>query len=193
MDLKVLFRDHFQGGTPGHNLIRKFYTRYADLLRHANLTDLDDIVHEIYASISKTDFTRVRNPEHYIMRAIKLQCWSLLDKAFRVKQRFHVAGQATQVNGRDDPSTTLAADEDPSETLQERELIVLINLFKETIRPGEAQILNHLIDMTPREEIAQLMNLNMNTLDTQIRRLRIKLVRHLSSMGYAHPSFRKFA
>ena len=193
MDSKTLYRNHFQNGTPGYTLIRNFYIRYADLLRYASLIDLDDIVHEVYASISRTDFTKVRNREHYIMRAIKLHCWSLIDKSSRMKQH-RGASQIpeAQINGTDDTWMTSGAEADPVESLQERELLVHINLFKEAIRPAEAQILNHLIDMTPREEIARSLNLNLNTLDTQIRRLRIKLVRYLSPMGYSHPSFHRF-
>ena len=52
--------------------------------------------------------------------------------------------------------------------------------------------LNNLIDEIPRKEIAEKSNINMNTLDTQIRRLRIKMVAFLKDAGFEFRSFDKY-
>jgi len=196
MDSDILHQHYFKEGTTGHALMKRFYARYADLLRYANLLELNDVVHEVYVSISRSDLSHVYNIEHYIMRAIKLHCWSLIDNASRQKRRSHENRPIRTMQDAewsDDTPEPPATNTDPTEALQHQELLVHINLFKEFVSPGEARILNHMIDGTPREEIARSLDLGLNTLDTRIRRIRIKLVRYLVSMGHFHPSFKRFA
>jgi len=143
MDAAILHQNHFKQGTTGYALMKRFYTRYADLLRYANLIELNDVVHEVYVSISRSDLSEVHNIEHYIMRAIKLHCWSLIDKAHRQKERFHENRPIRNFEGSEWPDTMSApadANTDPTEILHHQELLVHINLFKDFVSPGEVKI-----------------------------------------------------
>jgi hypothetical protein len=72
------------------------------------------------------------------------------------------------------------------------ELLACVNLFKAHVGLKEARLLNLLIDETPRTEMAALLDLNANTLDTNIRRLRIRLAEYLRGLGYSYKVFEKF-
>jgi DNA-directed RNA polymerase specialized sigma24 family protein len=174
-------------------VIQRFYSRYADVLARAHLIELNDAVHEVFASLAKTEFGQVRNTEHYIMRAIKLHCWSLLDKAIRQKSRATVPPESTagNDNGADILAQTANSHEHPTE-LDGMELLSNLSLFKAAAGERDARLLNLLIDETPRSEMARLLELNMNTLDTHIRRLRIRLVEYLRGLGYSYKAFERF-
>ncbi|MEJ2615244.1 MAG: helix-turn-helix transcriptional regulator, partial [Ignavibacteriaceae bacterium] len=66
-----------------------------------------------------------------------------------------------------------------------KELFNHINTFKFQLKQNEVKLLNYLIDEKTRYEIAEEINLNLNTLDTHIRRLRIKFSRFLRKSGYS--------
>lgn len=195
MNIHTLHGKYLQQGTAGYAVIRRFYYRYADLLTRANLIDIDDIVHEIFLSLSKTDFRQVRVVEHYVMRAIKLHCWSLLDKAVRLKS---VAPERQRRNDLDEPEGSRMPDSqepdhpEPLAELEGMELLSNLNLFKCQLNSRDARLLNLLIDGTARSEIAEFLGLNMNTLDTNIRRLRIRLADHLRDLGYTYKALEKF-
>jgi DNA-directed RNA polymerase specialized sigma24 family protein len=173
-------------------VIRRFYSRYTDVLAHSTIVSVDDVVHEVFVSLSKTDFAKVQNVEHYVLRAIKLHCWTLLDKAIRLR-----ALVGDNADDRDSDETTKGAlkerliTDHPTE-LEGIELLACVNLFKAQVGLKEARLLNLLIDETPRSEMADLLGLNMNTLDTNIRRLRIRLVEYLRGLGYTYKAFEKF-
>lgn len=146
-------------------------------------------MHEVFIAVAKTDFEKVRNTEHYVMRTVKLQCWSLLDKAIRQKAR--TAGSVATDNP--DDQHIAAREPEQASAIDEMELLAQVNLFKDQASDREVRLLNLLIDETPREEIAALLALNMNTLDTHIRRLRIRLGQYLRSLGYTYKSLERFS
>lgn len=194
MNTDSLYKEYFQRKTAGYAIIRKFHSQYADLLVKASLVSIDDVVHEIFLSISKTDFSEVRNVEHYIMRAIKLHCWSLLDKAIRRKAisvKNEAVGEKKEESHEQDQ---IAANQnDQLSVLEGNDLLLQINLFKTRLDPVEATLLNSLIDESERAEIADSLGMNLNTLDTKIRRLRIKLAEYLKRHGYVHKGMERFS
>jgi DNA-directed RNA polymerase specialized sigma24 family protein len=192
MDNQILHQKYLREGTTGQAVIRRFYSRYTDVLAHSTIVSVDDVVHEVFVSLSKTDFTKVQNVEHYVMRAIKLHCWSLLDKAIRLK-----ALVVENTNDLDSDETVkgrakAAGSADHPMELDGMELLARVNLFKAHVGIKEARLLNLLIDETPRSEMAALLGLNMNTLDTNIRRLRIRLAEYLKGLDYSYKAFEKF-
>ena len=195
MNNQTLYKTYFQQGTSGYAVVTKFYFRYADLLSRMSFVSVDDVVHEIFISLSKTDFAKVHNEEHYIMRAIKLQCWAMVDKAIRVKAVMAESGSGDTRNEADSEQNRKKKVSNESVQLVElegMELLVNINLFKIFLNQKEQQLLNFLIDETERSEIARSLELNLNTLDTNIRRLRIKLADYLKKLGYSYKSLEKF-
>ena len=189
MDNQTLHQKYLREGTAGYAVIRRFYSRYTDVLARSTIVSVDDVVHEVFVSLSKTDFTKVQNVEHYVMRAIKLHCWSLLDRAIRLK-----ALVVENTNDLDSDETVKGATsyvDHPTE-LDGMELLARVNLFKANVGLKEARLLNLLIDETPRSEMAALLGLKMNTLDTNIRRLRIRLAEYLKGLGYSYKAFEKF-
>lgn len=193
MDTNTLHKKYLQQGTAGFAIIRKFHARYADLLAKNNVMSIDDVLHEIFLSLSKTDFNEVRNVEHYIMRAIKLQCWSLLDKAIRQK----TVGELRAVTNdeKEEPTEQIqhaAHQNDQLSELEGMDLLVQIDLFKARLHPHEVRLLNCLIDETERSDIAAMLEMNLNTLDTNIRRLRMKLAEYLKGLGYIHSGIERF-
>jgi DNA-directed RNA polymerase specialized sigma24 family protein len=195
MDNNTLHKKYFNQGTTGYAVIRKFYSRYTDVLSRASIVSVDDVVHEVFLSLSKTDFAQVRNAEHYIMRAVKLHCWSLLDKAIRVKalgadNRGRGDADETERSDVSDLPAPLSAGH-PAE-LDGMELLACVNLFKAQLGSRETRLLNLLIDGTPRSDIAGHLGLNINTLDTNIRRMRIRLADFLRSLGYSYKVLEKF-
>ncbi len=194
MDSRTLHTEYLQDGTAGHAIIRKFYGRYSDVLVTTSLIDINDVLHEVFLSLSKTNFENVQNLEHYIMRAIKLQCWSLLDKAIRQKA-IVVKNEGNQEGVSNENNLDHSLFASHNEQLQEiegSELFVQINLFKSQLKKNDIRLLNFLIDETERPEIAKILGINLNTLDTNIRRLRIKLADHLRGLGYAYKGLERF-
>lgn len=195
MDSHTLYQTYLTKGTAGFAVIRRFSSKYSDLLTRANLIDIDDIVHEVFLSLSKTDFAEVRDVEHYVMRAIKLRCWSLLDKAMREKI---LTSDRHGAPYEDENERSRAHDlrapnhSQPLAELEGIELLSNLNSFKAQISPKEARLLNLLIDETERLDIAKILELNINTLDTAIRRLRIRLVDYLRGLGYMFKAFERF-
>lgn len=193
MDPNSLHKKYLQQGSAGFAIIRKFHSRYADLLAKNNVMSIDDVLHEIFLSLSKTDLRDVRNVEHYIMRAIKLQCWSLLDKAIRQKTVGEV--RAAAIDEKEEPIEEIrhvAHQNNQLTELEGMDLLVQINVFKARLNPHEVRLLNYLIDETERADIAKFMEMNLNTLDTNIRRLRMKLAEYLKDLGYVHTGMERF-
>lgn len=178
---------YLRQGTAGYAIIRRFHAKYADLLERTHLASVDDVVHDAFLALSKTDFSQIREVERYVMRAIKLHCWSLLDKAIRLKP-IAVERQTTIESGM----LEVRGGESPVEEVEGMELLAHLNLFKSGLDRDDARLLNLLIDESGRVEIAGVMGLNMNTLDTKIRRLRIRLAEHLKSLGYSYRGMERF-
>lgn len=195
MDNRTLHTKYFKEGTSGFAIICRFFQKYNDVLVRVQCTDINDLVNEVFLSLSRTDFQQVQNEQHYIMRAIKLHCWSLLDKAIRRKARVTEAprfGDQENAETRNDLETVSQDQHDHLTEIEGMELLANVNLFKAHVSQRDAQLLNLLIDEAPRSDMAELLGLNMNTLDTQIRRLRIKLVDYLKSLGYTYNALERF-
>jgi DNA-directed RNA polymerase specialized sigma24 family protein len=193
VDSHTLHQKYLSQGTPGYAIIRRFYLKYSDVLAKGNVVDINDVVHEIYVSFSRTDFHQIQNVEHYVMRAIKLHCWSMLDKSIRLKAL--AAEPPIHRDNDDEPSErdVVAAEESDHLTVLEGiELLSYVNLFKAELSARDSKLLNLLIDETERSEIAKLLELNLNTLDTTIRRLRIRLAEFLKNLGYTYKALERF-
>ena len=192
MDKKKFHREFLQQGSAGYAVIRRFYSRYADVLVHSTIISVDDVVHEVFISLSKTDFTRVKDVEHYVLRAIKLHCWSILDRSIRLKGLVETRRGDDESSDQDAVISKLARPGNQTTEVEGSELLALVNLFKAQSARNEAQLLNLLIDETPRSEIASTLGLKMNTLDTNIRRLRIRLADFLKGLGYSYKVLERF-
>ncbi len=196
MDQKTLHNEYLLEGTAGFAVIRKFYFRYADVLTTASLYDINDVVHEVFLSLSKTNFAQINNVEHYLMRAIKLHCWSILDKAIRRKTVIVNGGGKDESDGKEINDGKILPFTNPDESLIELEGLELLSqviLFKTQLNSNETRLLNLLIDEVERDEIAKKLGFNMNTLDTNIRRLRMKLAEYLKSLGYTYRALNRFS
>lgn len=195
MDNNTLYKKYLEQGTIGYAVIRAFYSRYADVLARAGMVHVNDVVHEVFVSLTKIDFSQVQNADHYTMRAIKLHCWSILDKAIRFKT---LAPERREAADRADADSLRQKDiqgpgsVDHLSEFEGMELLASMNLFKSHIGTSEARLLNLLIDGIPRSEIASTLGLKMNTLDTKIRRLRVRLADFLRSLGYSYKVLEKF-
>ncbi len=196
MDHNALHKEYLLEGTAGYAVIRKFYLRYADILPQTSLYDVNDVVHEVFMSLSKTNFTQVQNIEHYVMRAIKLHCWSILDKAIKRKSVIVSSVEKENKDGKEKKDERILPFTRPDESLIElegMELLSQVNLFKTQLNSTEVRLLNLLIDETERGEIAKIFGFNLNTLDTNIRRLRMKLAEYLKSIGYTYKALNRFS
>jgi DNA-directed RNA polymerase specialized sigma24 family protein len=196
MNKLSLYNRYFKQNTSGYRMIQAFYYKYSSSLNAAGHTKLNDVIHEIFVSLSKSDFKQVQNTEHYIHRAIKLQCWTLLDKGIKSKKIIPESKLKNFDKQEKKSSGILHEIEDsgnPGDNLEFSELMREINLFKAQLNAHEILILNGLIDEKKRTEIANTIHLNLNTVDTQIRRLRIRLTRHLKSKGFQSDLIDKFA
>lgn len=152
----------------------------------------DDLVHDILLSLSKTDLSSVQNIDHYILRAVKLRCWAHLDKALRYKA-LHTDIQLQTDEIHEERSGMIAEEEQQTRTVEGTELIGQVGLFKEQLPHQEMRLLNLLIDDADRTEIAEQLGLNINTLDTNIRRLRMRLAEFLKRQGYTYSILERFS
>ena len=196
MNKLTLYNQYFKPGTTGYLIVQAFYHKYSTSLSAAGHANPDDVIHEIYISISKSDLKEVQNKEHYIHRAIKLQCWTLLDKGIKSKNIIPESKLHNPTN--QDGNSNFLLDQvglstDPAQSAEIAELIKEINIFKTQLNKRDILILNSLIDEKSRSEIAQIIQLNLNTVDTQIRRLRIKLTKYLKTQGFHYDFIDKFA
>jgi len=189
VDSHTLHQKYLRQGTPGFAVIRRFYSRYSDILVKVNLVDINDVVHEVFVSLSRTDFKQVQNVDHYTMRAIKLQCWSLLDKAMRSKA--HGIERRANIDEADEAAPHKLQPDHVAD-LDGMELLAQVNLFKAQLPPRDVTLLNMLVDGAERSNIAKFLGLNVNTLDTNIRRLRIRLADFLKDLGYTYQAIEKF-
>ncbi|HTP13267.1 MAG TPA: hypothetical protein VMM37_06535 [Bacteroidota bacterium] len=193
MDSGTLHKKYLSAGTPGYAIVQRFQVKYADVLLKSGFSDVDDILHEILLSLSRSDYSRVVNIDHYVMRAIKLHCWTLLDKALRIKSVMTSAdSDLSEENDRPDDRKAGMSAVDGSQTIEGMELLSYVNLFKAELNQRDVQLLNLLIDETERSDIARRLELNLNTLDTSIRRLRIRLAEFLHGLGYTYKALDRF-
>ncbi len=197
MNLEELNNNFFKVKTIGYKIISFFYNKYYDLFSQSIYPTLNDFLNEIFLSVSKINYSKdIKNIDNYIIGSIKIQCRSCLDKAIKLKSEISESNlnlnsddeeNIFQISNQNDPKVLV-----PSEIYDIEELFNLLDSFKLTINQSEISLLNLLIDETPRKEIAVKMNIKLNTLDTQIRRLRIKLIKYIKEYGFFYPHANKF-
>ena len=187
MDPDSFHNTYFADGTRGFFIMRKFYVKYADLFHDREFPTFDDFRNQIFINLSDLDLSNVRkSKEAYCIGAIKIQCRELLEQAIDAKKRL---SESDLKRNPDDPDRDL--DKQPDETAPTPEkiqggrvLLREIALFRTQLRPLEKDVLNGLIDGDTRDELAHRLQLNMNTLDTHIRRIRLRLLKFLEKRGY---------
>ncbi len=154
-------------------------------------------MNQIFLSVSNIDFNKnIKNEEAYIIGTIKIQCRVLLDKAVRFK-RVVPESFVNEFNSEDSDNSIINnlpenKKEEQLEHLETEEFFNHINIFKTQLNLNEVQLLNFLIDEKSRHEIVEEINLNLNTLDTHIRRLRIKFSKFLKKSGYTDKILKKY-
>ena len=196
MEPAELNQKYFSPDTPGYKIINRFYYKYNDLFERTNFSEFKEFLNQIFLNISKINFSsEIKNEEAYTIGSIKIQCRVLLDQALKVKNRM-----AFENPGITDESEELLSlsermvshNPGPLEMLEMQEVFQAVNIFKLSLKANELELFNNLIDDVPRAEISERYQLNLNTLDTQIRRLRIKLVTYLKDCGYSFRIFSKY-
>lgn len=192
LDIQTLHTQYLQEGTGGYAVIRKFHSRYSDVTAKIGIVEIDDLVHDILLSLSKTDLSEVQKMDHYVLRAIKLRCWTLLDKALRHKAFYTPMTEPEREDTWSEETGSTAAADDQLEAINGMELIGQVNLFKAQLRQGDVLLLNYLLDDADRADMAQHLGVKLNTLDTHIRRLRIRLADFLKRQGYTYAILDRF-
>ena len=190
MNLDEINKKYFTSGTRGYKIINNFYSKYLDLFKKTICHDFHDFSNQIFLNVSKIDFSKdIRNEEAYLIGSLKIQCRILLDRAIKSKNVIPES-RFNELKDKDSEDTLISAitpnkKDEVLENLDLNELINRINIFKLQLNHGEVQLLNYLIDEKSRYEIAGETNLKLNTLDTHIRRLRIKFSKFLKKSGYS--------
>jgi hypothetical protein len=187
---------YFTNNTRGFKIIHHYYLKYHDLFIKTIFTEFEDFRNQIFLNISSIKITdEIKNEEAYIIGAIKIQCRVQLDKAIRSKKEKPESLLNESWENEDGISLTeqlLAEMPSPYELLEGEEVFNIINIFKLQLKKEEKDILNFLIDGKTRLEIAAEVNTNINTLDTHIRRLRIKFFTFLKENGFNYEMFKKY-
>ena len=194
MSPKELNHKYFSKDTRGYNILSRYYYKYHDLFIKTVFPDFNDFINQIFLNVSGINFSEeIKNPEAYLIGTIKIQCRVQLDKALKTKN--FIPESRLGKNDEDEETVVYripGKEGSPSEIFDLQEMFIHLNLFKLQIKKSDTVLLNHLIDGKSRKEIANDMQINFNTLDTQIRRLRIKLADYFKKLGYSSHMFDKF-
>ena len=170
MNLEEINKKFFAFGTRGYKITSNFYNKYSDLFKKTLYQSFKEFSNQIFLNISNIDFSKdIRNEEAYIIGTIKIQCRVLLDKAIKSK-KIIPESQLNELQNKE-----------PEESV----------INQRTVNK-KIELLNHLIDEKSRYEIAGEINININTLDTHIRRLRIKFSKFLIKLGYTDQILEKY-
>jgi len=191
-----LNQKYFSADTQGYKIIKWFYYKYQDLFQRTNFPQFKEFLHQIFLNISKINFSKeINNEEAYIIGSIKIQCRVQLDQALKIKNQ--MMNKTPEV--RDETIENVSFIESlesnnpgPLEMLEMQEVFQVINIFKLSLNTNELELFNNLIDEISRKEISEKNQINLNTLDTQIRRLRIKLFTYLKDSGHFFKIFNKY-
>ena len=194
MNTQEIFNKYFNPGTKGYKILSFYYARYRDLFIRTIYPEFDEFINQIFLNVSGIRLSEeIKNPEAYIIGTIKIQCRVQLDLALKVKKRQQ---KETMEQSSDDEVSVLEnlpnKDQDPHSKVESSEVFSIINVFKLSLRESERYLFNSLIDDIPRKEIAEKRNQNLNTVDTQIRRLRIKFLSFLREEDYTFEMFSKY-
>ncbi|GAB4297724.1 MAG: hypothetical protein Kow0098_22240 [Ignavibacteriaceae bacterium] len=194
MHPEELKRNYFSPNTRGYSILYNFYFRYKHLFASTLYPEFEEFLHQVYLNISGIDYSKVRvNAEAYIIGSIKIQCRAQLDKSIRFKK--HTGLESLKKYSEDDEPGEIEYQDNspgPHDILEAQEIISLINLFKLSLNRNELKVFNSIIDAVPRQETAVRENLNINTLDTLIRRIRIKFFHFLKEKGYSLELFKRY-
>ena len=196
MKTEEIAQKYFYPGTRGYNILRRYYVKYQDLFIKTLFSEFDEFLNQVLVSVSSINFSdEIKNIEAYIIGTIKIQCRVQLDKSIKEKNKINLNLLTTEDENEDEiiTSTSLKSpNPDPAEEVHSQEVFNAVNRFKLTIREPELIVLNSLIDEIPRKELSEKMQINLNTLDTQIRRLRIKFQTYMENEGHSLASFKRF-
>ncbi len=184
---------YFSNNTRGYKILNRFYLKYRDLFSKTVFTEFEDFRNQIFLNISGIKFPDdVKNKEAYIIGAIKIQCRVQLNKALKYKNE--KPESQLQNNGEiiseDGISITDQAPNflpDPQQMLEGEEVFNIINIFKLQLNTGEKVLLNNMIDEKTRTDIA-----DENSLDANIKRLKIKFFAFLKEYDLNYEMFRKY-
>ena len=198
MSPEEISEKYFAPGTRGYKILRVYYTKYKDLFAKTLHHKFEEFLNQILLNVSSIEFSEeIENTEAYIIGALKIQCRVQLDQALKIKNR--TGSHSESGNSETEEEESLyekipSSNPGPQETLGSQEIFTAMNVFKLTLKSNEVDLLNFLIDGISRIEIAEKQKMNLNTLDTQIRRLRIKFLDYLKGGGYTFPGrmFSKF-
>lgn len=198
MKTEELHKQYFSVKTNGYKIINFFYRKYYDLFKNSIYPTFNDFLNEIFINTSKINFSKeIINEKAYILGSIKIQCRICLDKVIKLKSEEAESYLNYNKKEEDENIFSISSNEDakilkPNEIYEGVELFNLINNFKLSLKQQDIFLLNLLIDEIPRKEIALKMNINLNTLDTKIRRLRTKLYEFIKKAGFEYQYANKF-
>jgi hypothetical protein len=186
MNPEEILETFFKPGTKGYKILFFYFSRYQDLFEKTTHQEFNEFLNQIYLNTSAINFSEdIKNIEAYIIGTLKIQCRVQLDLALKLKNRQQRENKEEGDNEEHPISNKLPAkDPDPHDQVESTEVFSIVNTFKLSLKDWERDILNSLIDEIPRKEIAEMKNQNLNTIDTQIRRIRIKLSSYLKENGY---------
>ena len=187
MNKEELYKTYFAQGTVGFKIMRAYYNRNQDVFSMSDYSEFHDFMHEIYLNIAAIDFGPVEKLENYIIRSIRIQCWVIMEKSLRRRRR-EVPDRVCAYRGAaDDSYSRLASDHgNPLTELAGKEIAECLDLFRQDLAPVETRILDRLIHNPDEKQTdaADRLGLNVNTLRTKIRRIRISLAAFLEVYGY---------
>ena len=186
---------YFKPGTKGYRILYFYFTRYRELFMKTNHHQLDEFINQIFLNVSGIRFSEeIKNLEAYIIGTIKIQCRVQLDLAIKMKNRKQKENENIEKDNEDKSvlDNLPGKEPNPHSKLESTEVFSLINIFKLSLKESERDLFNSLIEDVPRKEIAEKKNQNLNTVDTQIRRLRIKIFSFLKEKGYTFKMFSKY-
>ena len=188
MNPEEILQRFFNPGTKGYKILTFYFSKYRDLFEKTIFQETDEFINQIFLNVSTINFSDdIKNIEAYIIGTIKIQCRVQLDRALKAKKRQNKENESSEKPEEVNPDSldNLAdKEQDPHSKMESIEVFSIMNTFKLSLKDWEREILNSLIDEIPRIEIAEMKKQNLNTIDTQIRRLRIKLASFLKENGY---------
>ena len=196
MSPKELNTKYFSPNSRGYKIISKFYYKYYDLFVNTSCGTFTDFRNQIYLNLSSINFYgKINNLDAYIISAMKIQCRVQLDKAIKQKKIIPVSKIKDDDNENSDSileTGSANSSSNPAKVLEGDDIFNHINIFRLSLKPKEAELLNFLIDEKSRAEIAENTKMKMNTIDTNIRRLRLKLFNYLKKIGYNLNEFKNY-
>jgi len=188
MNPEYIFNTYFKQNTRGYKILYFYFSKYRDLFERTIHLEFNEFLNQIFLNVSEIKFSEdIKNVEAYIIGTIKIQCRVQLDKALKIKSRKQREIESAENNDDEEKyffENIPTKEPDPQNNVETGEMFTIINSFKLSLNLRERDIFNSLIDGISRKEIADKNKQNLNTIDTQIRRLRIKFSAFLKEKGY---------